>query len=583
MKYPTLPEQNTTRQVIDVFRGYNHNLRISDGEFYDMQNMTSDYYPLLSPRRKRGTFAAPTALTGMIAKDKLCYVSGADFVKAEMQNGQLVEQRVAMQLNAEKKSLISMGAYVIIMPDKKWVNTNDLTHGDIEASITTSTEVSFALCRIDGEEYSVTYKQATEPSNPMDGAYWIDTSSVPNSLKQYSSTSDMWVAIASTYIKISALNIGKYFNVYDGVDISGIEDSKLSDLNGSVIIYDRDDGYIVVQGILDEAITQTSAITVSRTMPIMDFIIESGNRLWGCRYGTDKKGNTVNEIYASKLGDFKNWNCFLGISTDSYVASLGTNGEFTGAITHLGYPIFFKEGCMHKVYGDYPPYRIQDTPCRGVQKGSEKSLAIVNEVLYYKSRHGICAYDGSLPNEISSALGENDYFNAIAGSYGNKYYISMADNNEKYHLFVYDALKGMWHREDNTQVMDFCSFKNEMYYIDNSYGQIKTIFGSGTEEGNNIEWNVETGVIGFDSPDKKYISHISVRLSMEFGARVYFFIQYDSSGTWEHISTMGGKNLRTLNVPIRPHRCDHFRLRISGYGYSKIYSITKSMEVGSDV
>ena len=122
-----------------------------------------------------------------------------------------------------------------------------------------------------------------------------------------------------------------------------------------------------------------------------------------------------------------------------------------------------------------------------------------------------------------------------------------------------------------------------MYYIDNSYGQIRTIFGSGTEEDNNIEWNVETGVIGFDSPDKKYISHISVRLSMDFGARVYFFIQYDSTGVWEHISTMSGNNLRTLNVPIRPHRCDHFRLRIEGYGYSKIYSITKSMEAGSEV
>ena len=141
MKYPTLPQQNTTRQVIDVFRGYNHNLRISDGEFYDMKNMTSDYYPLLSPRSKRGTFAAPTALTGMIAKDKLCYVSGADFVKAELINGEVVEQRVAMELNGEKKTLISMGAYV--MPDKKWINTNDLTHGDIEASITTSTQVSF--------------------------------------------------------------------------------------------------------------------------------------------------------------------------------------------------------------------------------------------------------------------------------------------------------------------------------------------------------------------------------------------------------------------------------------------------------
>ena len=54
------------------------------------------------------------------------------------------------------------------------------------------------------------------------------------------------------------------------------------------------------------------------------------------------------------LGDFRNWQCFMGLSTDSYYGNLGTDGKFTGAITHMGYPLFFKENCLHKVYGDYP-------------------------------------------------------------------------------------------------------------------------------------------------------------------------------------------------------------------------------------
>ena len=44
----------------------------------------------------------------------------------------------------------------------------------------------------------------------------------------------------------------------------------------------------------------------------------------------------------------------MGLSTDSYYGNLGTDGKFTGAITHMGYPLFFKENCLHKVYGDYP-------------------------------------------------------------------------------------------------------------------------------------------------------------------------------------------------------------------------------------
>ena len=42
MLYPTLQEMPSSKQMVDAFRGYNHNLRISDSEFYDMKNMTSD-------------------------------------------------------------------------------------------------------------------------------------------------------------------------------------------------------------------------------------------------------------------------------------------------------------------------------------------------------------------------------------------------------------------------------------------------------------------------------------------------------------------------------------------------------------
>ena len=54
MKLPILQELPTSREMIDVFGGYNHNLRIGEGEFYDMKNLTSSDYPVLSPRPQRG-------------------------------------------------------------------------------------------------------------------------------------------------------------------------------------------------------------------------------------------------------------------------------------------------------------------------------------------------------------------------------------------------------------------------------------------------------------------------------------------------------------------------------------------------
>ena len=596
MFLPSLNEIDTNRDMVELFKGYNHNLRINDGEFYDMKNLTSDHYPTLSPRGKRGSLGI--SANAIISKDNLCWVDGEKFYI----NGMPID----MKLNDEPKQLISMGAYVIVMPDKKWINTlskaEEKAWGYIENEIKTSGEVSFSMSKMDGTSIGENIPCGnTAPENPKNMDYWVDTSSDTHSLKQWNTSTEMWTSIATTYIKISSPGISLGFKQYDGVTISGLKDSNNPDLakiDGSFILWGVKDpdtvgtDYIVIVGMLDANCTTDAEITISRKMPEMEYIIESGNRLWGCHYGTNDNGEVVNEIYASKLGDFKNWNSFLGVSTDSYAVSCGTDGAWTGAINHLGYPLFFKENCLHKVYGNYPAnYQVQTTACRGVEKGSDKSLVIVNEVLYYKSRNGICAYDGSLPQEISYRLGNKKYIDAVAGSHNNKYYISMQDvETGEYVLFVYDTALSMWHKEDDTRIKDFCSCKyrksdteviDELFFVD-AENNLRTMFGGGTTDAEPVEWMAETGVIGTDMPDKKYISRISVRMMLTVGARVSFFAQYDSSGSWEALGTMTGRTLRSFSVPIRPKRCDHLRLKIVGRGDAKIFSIVKTVEQGSD-
>lgn len=574
LEYPKLVVIPTTKKTIDVFKGYNHNIRVGAGEFFDMKNLSSDLYPVLSPRKKRGIFARPANVKGICSKDELCYIDGTEFVMGD--------KRIEMGFDERPKDLCSMGAYVIIMPDKKYINTADLTDfGDIETLFTTSEEVTISVCKIDGEKYGDMVVSESAPETPENLALWIDTSAIPHTLKQYSKSSGTWAVIATTYIRIQAKDIGKGFEIYDGVSISGIKD--VPEINTSAVIQAKGDDFIVITGLCDQVFKQLEPVTIKRTMPNMDFITEAGNRLWGCRYGTAENGETVNEIYASKLGDFKNWSCFMGISTDSYAATCGTDGKFTGAVTHRGYPIFFKENCLHKVYGNYPSnFQIQVTECRGVQEGCSKSLAIVNEVLYYKSRSAVCVYDGSLPIEVSTALGEERYKDAVAGAHGNKYYISMLDSAERAKLFVFDASKRLWHLEDETKVRAFCEHGEEMYFIDDADGCIKTVFGSGDEHEEEFEWVAETGFIGTDSAEKKYVSRIVIRMNLDVGAIMNIDAQYDSSELWEHITCIKGTNLRSFSIPIRPKRCDHFRLRFSGYGGVKIFSMVKTFEKGSD-
>ena len=324
-------------------------------------------------------------------------------------------------------------------------------------------------------------------------------------------------------------------------------------------------------------------LTAERKVPDMAFVTECNNRLWGC----SKDGH---EIYCCKLGDVKNWNSFAGISTDSWAVTVGSDGKFTGAITFLGYPMFFKEDSLIKIsVSGTGAHQTKETKCRGVQRGSERSLAIVNETLLYKSTTGIVAYSGSLPVSVSDDLGEVRYYDAVGSNIDDRYYISMKDKEGKHHLFVFDTKKNIWCREDNTEVLYFCRHDDDLYYIDAKDKKMKSVYGTllydvpEKQTEGKFKWVVESGNLGYSSPDNKYVSQINIRISLEVGTNVDFYLQYDSSGGWEHKFNMAGKGTRTFSVPVIPKRCDHFKYKIVGTGGCKLYSITKTTEQGSDV
>ena len=600
MRLPKLSIIPSSREIISTFLGYNANAVIKDNQFSDMTNMSSDGYPTLKPRAKRGIYASHGAkerIFGIAAKDGVCYVAGEKLYIGE-------EEVSGLRLSvAEDKQIISMGAYIVILPDKKWYNTADKTYGSIEASMEAQGKVTMSMCKIDGDDViglsngtDSIPAQDSAPDMPSDKDYWIDTSGETHVLMQYSETSGEWESVESPYIKIQFSEaIPSGFNKGDGIKIGGIMGAGAAPhhLNNTVaIIRMVGTNFVVIPGVIDAVYEQervtgeygSTHIYIERRMPKMDFVTESGNRLWGCRYGANADGVFVNEIYASKLGDFKNWNVYEGISTDSYAASCGTDGEFTGAITHLGYPLFFKERFVHKVYGEYPAnFQIQSTAARGVQRGCHKSLAIVNETLFYKSQGAVCAFDGSLPSEVSDDLGEEIYSSVTGGALGNKYYMSARDMDGVYHLFVYDTRRRTWHREDNTRADGFCTYGGDLYYINHDTNQVMNVRGTtGLLDTNEIVWEAVTGLIGTDTPDRKYIASINVRMLLEIGTEVDVYAEYDSVGEWVLLYHASGDKMRAVHIPIRPHRCDHMRLKICGIGEAKLFSITKTTEDGSD-
>lgn len=575
MRFPRLKQIPARAESQSVFGGYRHAARVGQGEWYDMQNLTAAHFPTLSVRAPRGLYATPAAVSALGRYDTLLYTDGADLVVGAY--------RVPLSLDAEKtpKKITRMGAYVIVMPDKRYVNLADLSDfGAIEAHVTVR-GAHLSPCRADGSAYTRVVVSPGAPAAPAEGesVAWIDTASSPHVLCEYSGAMAAWLPQESPYARISCAGIGAPFSKGDGVRFSGLP--AVADAVYVLQACERD--AVVIRGVLLEA-ERADTLTLSREMPLLDFVTEAGNRLWGCRYGMGADGEIVNEIYASALGDFRNWQVFEGSAADAFRVGVGTDGAFTGAVTFGGAPIFFKEHHMHRVSGGYPAnFQVVTYACEGVKQGSDESIVDLGDALLYHADGGIYLYDGSLPVCVSEALGDVRYAHAAAGALQRCCYVSMQDcASGAWHLFTYDVSRGIWHREDNTRARAFCRVGGTLYFIDGTGRILTTQRGSLPPAEERVPFYAETGVIGADTPESRYLSRLHLRFSLARGARVCVSVQYDSTGDFHEVYTAKGVGTRGVTALLRPRRCDHLRLRIEGEGEVRLLSVTTFTERGSD-
>lgn len=662
---PEIVSTNDNITMTNTFLGLNRTNTVTEGEFASTRNVTNDYYPVLANRTKRGIMTGGLKnCKAMLGGEVISYVAkeGDDFKLFYN------EKSVCTVSGSDNTSLIMMGAYLCVFPDGIIYNTSN---GNIETveNTKTKTGATFTASNADGLNFENVIVSSTAPSSPSDGTYWSDTSQSPAVLKVYSASYSMWQSVATAYTKISATGIGEGFNYLDSVSIDGLvkdasANTKAS--NAHYIIYSVGADYIVIAGKLEKSIEtygttgQPSALTISRPLPKIDYVCELDNRLWACTKDS-------HEIMASKLGDPKNWYCYAGLTSDSYAVSVGTQGDFTGCASYNGSVYFFKESGYHKILGSRPSnYEMIFKATRGVQLGSEKSIAHVGDYLFYKAKDAVVLFDGST-NVVSDKLGTDKLFDAVGAGYRDKYYVCMRDSSFKYYMFVYDTRKATWVVEDEIRISHMANTnKNGLYickYADNNesnevwtvndeklYVAIfpfkiykdNTIY-SGIEEdlryflvdknGNNmnktvaqaashfnlseeamtnfiasrcyypasnsaykwfpgyvrkdslleddIEWSFETGDIGMNSPFNKYIKRIILRMMMDYKSKMLVEVMYDDLDEWEIVADYRCTKKRTIELPLQVRRCDHLKLRFTGHGNFKLYSIAKATEEGS--
>lgn len=576
---PYLQQRGRNRSITTDFRGLNLSQGIGDGEWAWMQNMDTREYPAVARRQKRVHVATLKKPNGLCATDRLCFVDGVKFYYNGFYYGDVEDS---------EKTLVPMGAKIAIFPDKKLFDTTTLSFTDMEQKNVSSGTVSVTLAKGDGTPYGEYTEGGTAPENPENGQLWLDTSGDAPVMKTWSEAQGLWVAETTTYVLVSATGLGQGLKALDGVTVSGLEEDGL---NGDWILTDAGPDYILFTGILQKTLTQTGEVRVERTCPEMDFVVEKDNRLWGC-------SSADHEIYCCKLGDPTNWRAYQGVATDSYAVTVGTPGPFTGAAVSGSAVIFFKENCLHRVYGTQPSnFTVYVDNLRGVQQGCHKSAVRVNEYLYYKSVFDVCVYADSEVAGISAALGTESYKNAVAGVCGSRLYLSMEDQEGAWQLLVYDTAAGVWTREDGTHALGFASCLTETFML-RADGELyallpgeynKDFFMVGSdytvyaqeETDEEVSWELRTGEILRELPDHKYIGKIQLYLELDPGARAEVALRRDG-GAWETVQELSGGDQRRCTLPIYPRRCDRMEIRLTGVGHARLVNWSKYVGYGSE-
>lgn len=494
-------------------------------------------------------------------------------------------------------------------------------------------------CDIDGKVAgriveSGQYDDEYTPTDPTDGMWWYR--GFVNEWLEYKSdrpADDRWVKIEKPYTRLfpvltssGDVFTGKYtgyseeaigklndvnefllnLNVLDSLCISSGE---LDDDGTDYVIY----GNVTVGGawpsswnsdldhpltsivIAKQADTNLEGFEFRIKCPDVGHIFALNNRIWGVTPNWVESEDEPEihipaspEIFACKLGDPTQWYNYADTAADSFALTLGNDKEVTAGCAYNNTPHFFTEDSLIKIYGDYPSnYQTRTFDTDGVISGGHDTLVQVEGLLFWVSPIGVVAYEGSLPYLRSQDFEPDFFYNkkCVAGKDGTKYCLSVSHGTTNDGIFAYDTQTGMWARFIEDEMIKASELKNSLCYV-NDQKQLVTLNDRSREDdliptetaGVPIEWSLETGNLGLDTPDQKYISRVQMRI--DFVGSLNVDISYDDS-EYLPVHVSQSDHMKSITVPIKVRRCDHFKLKLSGTGQMRLYSFGYETDEGS--
>ena len=613
---PSLPRKSGIRQTQTLtFGGIDRRPNAPDGTVVKTTNMGSDKMPCLAPRKPRYLIGQYNNLCGLFAYNGLYTVRGTTIYKDNV--------AIGSASNSEPKKFAQMLGNLYMFPDKLVINAGG-----------TDTEEPEDV-QVPKYEYGVrAYFQNDQSSSRIklleDTMWWTeskvkvgDTVTVSGALLSGNNKSAQVINFNALQLAFpagtfTAQNVYQDLIIREGTpptpkalvnpmevkienlsvsfasvttDISSVDNA----MAGPTIDYDwsaagiRVGDAIKIEGtginyelivreirnpsliFYDNSFTAGSGtVTITRSVPDLDGVFAHEGRLWGW------KGNT---IYASKLDDPLNFNVFDGLEDDSWAVDLDGSGDILGGTTYQGYPTFFKEDRVVRVYGDRPTqFRLMEVSNMGLHPGCGQSVAVAGDTLYYVSRNGVTAYRGGYAQNEHAPFGDYVFTEARAATDGRRYFLSVREKSTQWSVYVYDTVWKCWFCEDGEQMM-FSAYDRGNLYMYHRNGKLwldghatnppsapkESPLVSAVEFGEFTGANWSSGR-NTGNPNRKGTVKILLRLTLGTDASVKVKIKFDKDTNWSTIKELtgpvGGSGMRSYYIPIIPRRSDNYRIKL---------------------
>ena len=495
----------------NLYGGMKKQWNTNEGESIKLSNISADKYPYLCPREKYAVCES-----GMNYQS-LYSVNGKMFYG--INNSFYCDGEYCGNIIIGPKFFAGFDNKLIIMPDKLYVDvdTNELK----SLSVSTGYKEIRITSTVRGSETpGLNTLKCTDGSKTLTDLFGNNT---------------------AIYIVTSNKTVAGVHNVR-GADAS----------TGALYFDDGEFGY-------GESFSST--LIVTNGVPDGNVIFSCKNRLW------TYKGR---RIYISACGDPTNWIDYNGKADSGFYIDSGDGEPFTYCAEVDGYPIFFTNDRIYKVYGDRPS-NFSLVCCSnfgGIGSGDIYSATKAGNNLFYLSHGRMMKLSGSVPECDESFPGVN-FYGAVGGCDGERYYISARSNdNGTALLYVYDIYSRTWQEYSGEYFNNFTKCKDIFYGTRD--GELVAIRGMKVLTENYVaegsfECEAEYEDLYFCTKPA-FPVRIGCIMSLETSADVKFSLMYDDSGQWYESGEASGAFQGIKYFDIVPVRTNSLKLKINASG-----------------